>query len=97
MIADDFYRQIIDIFARSPKERHLGMMKLHEQVVRDYIAAVQKVSEQDSIRSVSIGSDSRALAEIIAHIAESELVTADRSLAQSSPRFTDKHFVNAWF
>lgn len=72
MIADDFYRQIIDIFARSPKERHLGMMKLHEQVVRDYIAAVQKVSEQDSIRPVSIGSDSRTLAEIIAHIAEWE-------------------------
>jgi hypothetical protein len=72
MIADDFYRQIIDIFASPPKERHAEMVKLHGQVVSDYITAVQKLSEQDAIRPVSIGSDNRTLAEIIAHIAEWE-------------------------
>jgi hypothetical protein len=72
MIVDDFYRQIIDIFERPPKERHVGMAKLHEQVVSDYIAAVQKISEQDAIQAVSVGSDGRTLAAIIAHIAEWE-------------------------
>lgn len=72
MIADDFYQQVLDIFARSPEERYIAMVNLHERVVREYVVAIQQISEQDAMQPVSIGADNRTLAQVVAHITEWE-------------------------
>jgi ABC-type lipoprotein release transport system permease subunit len=48
------------------------MLQLHAQVVNDYVAAVQRISELEANQPVAIGTDDRALAQVVSHIAEWE-------------------------
>lgn len=90
MIAEDFYDRVTEAFTRPPVERHGLMVELHAQVMREYVAAVEKISEHDAQQPISIGSDDRTLAQIVAHIAEWErfgiLAASDILVGLNHPR-----------
>ncbi|MEZ4673191.1 MAG: hypothetical protein R2932_02970 [Caldilineaceae bacterium] len=96
MRSDQFYQTLIACFALPPTQRHAALVHLHEQIVNDYVAALNRISAEQAAQALTTTGDCRTLADVVGHIAAWErfgiLAASDILIGCDHPRsVTDVH------